>query len=141
MIKLVLGVNHFSQSKPCLNNVIYVFGIFQTSSLIPIENMALRNRESHSLAISRTHGQRLLIFQHSRKPFSIIFKTTICAMKLLCACYWQNFFSQCKNCQSQSQILVTHCQFLPDWKWMDSPLWRHCYKADRNFPKRILVNI
>ena len=69
MIKLVLGVNHFSQSKPCLNNVIYVFGIFQTSSLIPIENMALRNRESHSLAISRTHGQRLLIFQHSRKPF------------------------------------------------------------------------
>ena len=70
MIKLVEGINHFPQSKPCLSNVIYSSGIFQTSSLIPTENIALRNQESQwSLTVSRTHGQKLLIFQHSRKPF------------------------------------------------------------------------
>ena len=96
-------------------------------------------------------GKGYWFFNTLENLFSVIFKTINHAMKLLRLCYWYNFFSQCKNCQSQSQILVTYCQFLSDWKWMDSPLWIygsitfmdqplwHCYKADRNFPKRILV--
>ena len=44
--KVSLAINPFPQSNPCLKSVICSFGIFQTSYLIPVENIALSNQES-----------------------------------------------------------------------------------------------